>query len=65
VIDAGGTPATTELLRSEGGDDFRHEFETRSFPRSLAAARRGFTFYVADPSAPFTNPHELRQKSCD
>jgi hypothetical protein len=27
-------------------------FETRSLPRSLAAARRGFAFYVADPSAP-------------
>jgi len=27
------------------------------FPRSLAATRRGFTFYVADPSAPFTNSH--------
>ena len=30
-------------------DDFRHEFETRSLPLSLAAARCGFTFYVADP----------------
>jgi hypothetical protein len=28
---------------------FRDEFETRSFPRSLAAIRRGFAFYVADP----------------
>ena len=28
---------------------FRHEFETRSRARSLAATRRGFTFYVADP----------------
>jgi hypothetical protein len=27
----------------------RHEFETRSLPRSLAATRRGFAFYVADP----------------
>lgn len=25
------------------------------FPRSLAATHRGFTFYVADPSAPFTD----------
>jgi hypothetical protein len=25
--------------------------ETRSLPSSLAAARRGFTFYLADPSA--------------
>ena len=25
--------------------------ETRSLPGSLAAARRGFTFYLADPSA--------------
>jgi hypothetical protein len=23
--------------------------ETRSFPKSLAATRRGFSFYVADP----------------
>ena len=28
---------------------FKHEFETRSLPRSLAATRRGFAFYVADP----------------
>jgi hypothetical protein len=27
----------------------RHEFETHSLPRSLAATRRGFTFYVAHP----------------
>jgi hypothetical protein len=27
----------------------RHEFETRLLPRSLAATRRGFAFYVADP----------------
>ena len=26
-----------------------HGFETRSFPDSLAATHRGFTFYVADP----------------
>jgi hypothetical protein len=26
-----------------------HGFETRSLPRSLAATRRGFAFYVADP----------------
>ena len=31
------------------GAVFRHEFETRSLPRSLAATRRGFAFYVADP----------------
>ena len=31
----------------------RYEFETRSLRRSLAATRRGFAFYVADPSAPF------------
>jgi hypothetical protein len=37
------------LFWPERGDNFRHEFETRSFPRSLAAARFGFTFYVADP----------------
>src|SRR5215211_7224391 len=54
-----------DVLRRKGGNDFRHEFETRSFPRSLAAARCRFTFYVADPSAPFTNPHELASKSCD
>jgi hypothetical protein len=27
----------------------KHECETRSLPRLLAATRRGFTFYVADP----------------
>jgi hypothetical protein len=27
----------------------RHEFETRSFPESLAACPRGFAFYLADP----------------
>ena len=26
-----------------------HGFETRSLPNSLAATRRGFTFYLADP----------------
>jgi len=31
-----------------------HRIETRSFPNSLAAYPRDFTFYVADPSAPFT-----------
>ena len=30
-------------------NDFVHRFETRSFPNSLAATRRGLTFYVADP----------------
>jgi hypothetical protein len=29
--------------------DARNEFETRSHPCSLAATRRGFAFYVADP----------------
>jgi hypothetical protein len=29
--------------------------ETRSLPTSLAAARRGFTFYLADPSARLTS----------
>src|SRR5215831_4275547 len=29
--------------------------ETRSLPRSLAAAHRGFTFYLADPSARLTS----------
>src|SRR5262249_44116876 len=33
-------PAMSRLLRL---------IETRSFPNSLAATRRGFTFYVADP----------------
>ncbi len=28
--------------------------ETRSLPSSLAAAHRGFTFYLADPSARLT-----------
>src|SRR6266508_3873831 len=41
---------TPRLRPSKAG----REFETRSLPRSLAATRRGFTFYVADPSAPFT-----------
>ncbi|PYL07523.1 MAG: hypothetical protein DME33_10205 [Verrucomicrobia bacterium] len=27
----------------------RHEFETRSFPESLAACPRGFAFYLANP----------------
>jgi len=31
------------------GDDGDHGFETRSLPRLLAAAHRGFTFHVADP----------------
>jgi hypothetical protein len=30
-------------------DFLNREFETRSLSGSLAAARRGFTFYVADP----------------
>ena len=29
--------------------DFVHRSETRSFPNSLAATRRGLIFYVADP----------------
>ncbi len=29
--------------------------ETRSLPSSLAAARRGFSFYLADPSARLTS----------
>jgi hypothetical protein len=29
--------------------DSRHGFETRLLTRSLAATRRGFAFYVADP----------------
>src|SRR5262249_23320613 len=29
--------------------------ETRSLPSSLAAARHGFTFYLADPSARLTS----------
>ena len=33
-----------------------HEFETCSLPRSLAATRRGFTFYFADP---LSSIHEL------
>ncbi len=28
---------------------FNHGFETRSFPNSLAATLRGFTFYLAVP----------------
>jgi len=30
-------------------DQIVRGFETRSFPNSLAAARRDFTFYVVDP----------------
>jgi hypothetical protein len=37
----------------------RHEFETRSFPESLAACPRGFAFYLADPIA---SVHEFAQK---
>jgi hypothetical protein len=48
-----GTPAFAEGFGVAG------EFETRLLPRSLAATHRGFTFYVADPSAPFTNSHKL------
>ena len=44
------------LLQGERGDDFGHEFETRSLPRWLAATRRGFAFYVADP---VTSVHEF------
>jgi hypothetical protein len=36
----------------------RHEFETRSLPRSLAPTRRGFAFYVADP---LSSIHEFRR----
>ena len=38
----------------------RHEFETRLLRRSLAATRRGFTFYVADP---FSSIHEFTPNS--
>jgi len=31
--------------------DLNHGFETRSFPNSLAATLRGFTFCVAAPSS--------------
>jgi hypothetical protein len=35
--------------------------ETRSLPSSLAAAHRGFTFYLADPSGPVDlNPERVR-----
>ena len=39
----------------------RHEFETRSLPRLLAATGRGFTFYVADP---LSSIHEFTPISC-
>ncbi len=45
---------TPRLSPSKAG----REFETRSLPRSLAATRRGFTFYVADP---LSSIHELTQ----
>jgi len=35
-----------EVTRKYGNN---RGFETRSFPDSLAATHRGFTFYVADP----------------
>ena len=36
-------------LHDDSSGQVRHQFETRSHARSLAATRRGFTFYVADP----------------
>jgi hypothetical protein len=41
------------------GAVFRHEFETRRFP-SLAATRRDFTFYVADPLSSIHPPPHMR-----
>jgi hypothetical protein len=40
--------------------DLRHEFETRSLPRSLAATRRGFAFYLADP---ISSLHEFTRRT--
>jgi hypothetical protein len=39
---------------------FRQEFETRSHARSLAAARRGFVFYVACPVNSIHPPPDMR-----
>ncbi len=33
-------------------------FETRSFPKSLAATRRGFTFYLANPVSSIPQIHQ-------
>src|SRR5262245_1788057 len=48
---AGGAYAfrrVSEYFRAAVFANSRHQFETRSHPCSLAATRRGFTFYVAD-----------------
>jgi hypothetical protein len=45
------TSASTRSLPQPRLPADRHEFETRSLPRSLAATRRGFTFYVAVPTS--------------
>ena len=36
-----------------------HGFETRSFPRSLAATHRGFSFYLANPISSIHGYHGL------
>ena len=41
--------------------DSKHEFETRSLPRSLAATCRGFTFYFADPLSSIHESGQLKQ----
>jgi hypothetical protein len=45
AVEAGSRKDRKGAMRSF----FRHEFETRSLPPSLAATRRGFTFDIADP----------------
>ena len=40
----------------------KREFEIRSFPSSLAATLRGFTLYVAVPSARFANDAVVERK---
>jgi hypothetical protein len=44
-------------LHDDSSGQVRNQFETRSHARSLAATRRGFTFYAADPLRPI---HEFR-----
>jgi len=45
-----------------GGRQTTNGFETRSAPASLAAARRGFAFYVADPISSIHHRKHRRHK---
>ena len=44
-------------LQDDSSGQVRNQFETGLHARSLAATRRGFTFYVADP---LHSIHEFR-----